>query len=152
MLKCGALATPFCVDWDLDGDEDILSGNTAGYVEFFENLGIPDGKASPRWAPPVQLEAGGHIIRIQAGPNGSIQGPCEAKWGYTTFTVADWDHDGLADIVLNSIWGEVLWYRNEGIFPRGDSRIRLPRLTRAQQIEVDWPAETPKHTTNPTKL
>ena len=143
-LKCGALATPFCVDWDLDGDEDILSGNTAGYVEFFENLGIPDGKDSPRWAPPVQLVAGGHVIRIQAGPNGSIQGPCEAKWGYTTFTVADWDHDGLADIVLNSIWGEVLWYRNEGIFPRGDSRDRLPRLTRAQQIEVDWPAETPK--------
>jgi hypothetical protein len=47
-LKCGALATPFCIDWDLDGDEDILSGNTAGYVEFFENLGIPGGKNSPR--------------------------------------------------------------------------------------------------------
>ena len=35
------------------------------------------------------------MIRIQAGPNGSIQGPCEAKWGYTTLSVADWDHDGL---------------------------------------------------------
>jgi hypothetical protein len=29
-LKCGALATPFGVDWDGDGDTDILSGNTAG--------------------------------------------------------------------------------------------------------------------------
>ncbi len=27
-LKCGALATPVCVDWDGDGDLDIVSGNT----------------------------------------------------------------------------------------------------------------------------
>ncbi len=26
-----------------------------------------------------------------AGPSGSIQGPAEAKWGYTTLSVADWD-------------------------------------------------------------
>ena len=143
-LKCGALATPYCIDWDLDGDEDILCGNTAGYVEYFENLGIPDGTDSPRWARPIRLKAGGHLIRIQAGHNGSIQGPCEAKWGYTTFTVADWDHDGLADIVLNSIWGSVLWYRNEGIRPRDDSRDRLPSLSGARLVAVDWPAETPK--------
>jgi hypothetical protein len=35
-LKCGALATPYGVDWDGDGDFDIVSGNTAGYIEFFE--------------------------------------------------------------------------------------------------------------------
>ncbi len=49
-----------------------------------------------------------------AGPNGSIQGPAEAKWGYTTLNVADWDGDGLPDIVLNSILGEVIWLRNIG--------------------------------------
>ena len=49
-----------------------------------------------------------------AGPNGSIQGPAEAKWGYTTLSVADWDGDGLPDIVVNSIWGRVEWLRNVG--------------------------------------
>ena len=38
-----------------------------------------------------------------AGPSGSIQGPCEAKWGYTTFSVTDWDGDGDGDILYNSI-------------------------------------------------
>ena len=110
-VKFGALATPFGVDWDSDGDEDIICGNTAGYIGFFENLG---GGSHPVWHKVKLLEAGGHTIRIQAGSNGSIQGPAEA-WGYTTQTVADWDGDGLLDIVVNSIWGKVVWYRNIGV-------------------------------------
>ncbi|GIT04929.1 MAG: hypothetical protein CM1200mP29_03400 [Verrucomicrobiota bacterium] len=72
------------------------------------------GGAKPRGAAGRRLKAAGKVIRIQAGDNGSIQGPCEAKWGYTTLSVADWDHDGLPDVLVNSIWGEVLWYRNMG--------------------------------------
>ena len=60
------------------------------------------------------LEADGREFRILAGESGSIQGPAEAKWGYTTLSVADWDHDGLLDLVVNSIWGKVVWFRNEG--------------------------------------
>jgi len=97
-VKFGALATPYGVDWDGDGDDDIICGNTAGYIGFFENLG---GGANPKWDRVKLLQAEGRTIRIQAGPNGSIQGPAEAKWGYTTLTVADWDHDGLLDIVAN---------------------------------------------------
>src|SRR5690606_30749289 len=101
-LKCGALATPVGFDWDGDGDFDILCGNTAGYIELFENLSGP-GVEFPKWAAPVRLEADGQPLRILAGPNGSIQGPAEAKWGYTCLSVADWDHDGLPDIVINTI-------------------------------------------------
>ncbi|MEQ9069960.1 MAG: VCBS repeat-containing protein, partial [Gimesia chilikensis] len=111
-VKFGALATPYAFDWDGDGDEDLICGNTAGYIGFFENL---DGHSrSPRLAAPRYLQAGGRPIRIQAGPNGSIQGPCEAKWGYTTQTVADWDQDGLPDLLVNSIWGEILLFKNIG--------------------------------------
>jgi hypothetical protein len=51
-LKCGALATPVGVDWDGDGDIDLLSGNTAGHIEFFENLS-GSGVAQPKWAAPI---------------------------------------------------------------------------------------------------
>ena len=133
-VKFGALVTPYSIDWDGDGDEDLICGNTAGYIGFIENL---DGGNPPKWAPPKYLKANGKIIHIQAGYNGSIQGPCEAKWGYTTLSVADWDHDGLPDIMVNSIWGEVLWYRNIGT-------RQNPQLAAAERIEVEWPGEAPK--------
>lgn len=133
-LKVGALSTPYSCDWDADGDEDLIVGDTAGFLSFVENL---DGGDTPSWAAPVRLEAGGEIIRIQAGENGSIQGPAEAKWGYTVPNVADWNHDGLLDIVINSIWGEVLWYENIGA-------VGSPKLAAAQPILVAWDGPTPK--------
>ncbi len=106
-LKFGALATPFAYDWDNDGDEDIVCGNTAGSIGFFENLG-EGANGLPKWNAPVLLNVrapSGDVspFRVMAGPNGSIQGPCEAKWGYTTLSVADLDRDGDGDIVYNSI-------------------------------------------------
>lgn len=135
MLKFGALATPFCTDWDGDGDTDILCGNTAGYIGFFEN----QGDTPTKWAAVSRLKAAGKTLRIMAGPNGSIQGPCEAKWGYTTLSSADWDGDGRNDVLVNSIWGKVVWYRNLGKGTDG-----LPKLSAAQSVDVEWPGETPK--------
>ena len=139
-LKCGALATPVGHDWDGDGDVDLVSGNTAGYIEWFENLSGP-GAAQPRWAGPRRIEANAQPFRVQAGPNGSIQGPAEAKWGYTTLNVADWDGDGLPDVVFNSIWGRVEWLRNTG------TRMK-PRFDAPRPIEVEWtgPASKPAWT------
>ncbi len=135
-LKCGALATPYGVDWDGDNDIDIVSGNTAGYIEVFENLSGPK-VATPQWSAPQRLKVDGKVFRVMAGANGSVQGPAEAKWGYTTINVVDWDHDGLPDVVLNSILGRVQWLKNVG------SR-RVPQFTTLQPIEVEWPAAPPK--------
>jgi len=128
LLKFGALSTPFSADWDDDGDEDLICGNTAGQIAFIGNL---DGGDPPQWAEPVLLEAGGEPVRIMAGMNGSIQGPAERKWGYTVLTVADWDHDGLNDIIVNSIWGKVLWFRNNAV--KGS-----PSLEAARPVVVAW--------------
>jgi hypothetical protein len=133
-LIFGALATPWSVDWDSDGDEDLICGNTAGYIGFIENL---DGAITPSWAEPVYLEVKGKPIRIMAGYNGSIQGPCESKWGYTVLSVGDWDADGLKDIVVNSITGTVIWYKNIG-------KNGKPKLAPAQNIEVAWENAPPK--------
>lgn len=130
LVKFGALASPVGFDWNGDGATDILCGNSAGYIGYIENLSGP-GVEHPKWAAPKYLEADGQRIRIMAGPNGSIQGPAEAKWGYTTLSVADWDGDGLPDLIVNSIWGKVMWYRNIGT-------RTAPKLAAAQPIEVAW--------------
>ncbi|MDZ7633486.1 MAG: FG-GAP-like repeat-containing protein [Bacteroidales bacterium] len=128
-------STPFSVDWDDDGDEDLICGNTAGHLAFIENL---DGGDPPRWA------SSGYCwrqevkpVRIMAGMNGSIQGPAERKWGYTVLTVADWDHDGLNDIIVNSILGKVIWFRNNSV--KGS-----PSLGIARPVEVAWDGDPPK--------
>lgn len=131
LLKFGALVTPASVDWDRDGDKDLICGNTAGYIGFIENM---DGGNPPVWNTPVFLKANGKPIRIMAGENGSIQGPAEKKWGYTTLSVADWDHDGLKDIIVNSILGKVIWYKNVGTLSNPDLADQKPVL-------VDWQGE-----------
>ena len=130
-LKFGALATPFAHDWDGDGDEDILCGNTAGNIALFRNL---DGKGT-RWSAPELLEVDGQTFRIMAGPGGSIQGPAEAKWGYTTLSVADWDEDGRDDILVNSIWPKLQLLRNT---PAGLEQQALPFWTREAPPAFYW--------------
>ncbi|MEZ6191293.1 MAG: VCBS repeat-containing protein [Phycisphaerales bacterium] len=142
-VKIGALCTPSSVDWDGDGDTDLIVGDTAGFVSFLENLG-----GNPvKWAAPVRLEAGGEVLRIMAGENGSIQGPAEAKWGYTVAETADWDGDGLPDLLLNNILGRVYWYKNIGT-------RQSPRLAAAQPVLLqrhdpvhnpDWNWWVPAH-------
>ncbi len=132
----GILVTPAVYDWDGDGDQDIITGNSAGYVGFIENLSGPKITA-PKWAEPKLLEADGAPIRIIAGPNGSIQGPCEEKWGYTCLSVADWDGDGLADVMLNSIRGEIHWCRNIGT-------RTAPKLAPPQPVAAEWEGPQPE--------
>jgi len=131
-LKFGALATPVTTDWDGDGNLDILSGNSAGDIAFIKNL---DGATSPKWDAPVLLKANGKEIRIVAGSNGSIQGPAEAKWGYTTISIADWDHDLKPDIIVNSIFGEIIWYKNTG---------DIYNLEGPFKVKVDWGGSPPQ--------
>jgi len=132
-VKFGALATPVVYDWDGDGREDILCGNSAGKIGFIRNL----GGNPPRWAEPVLLESDGEPIQIVAGENGSIQGPAETKWGYTNIGVGDWDGDGLPDLLVNSINGKILWFKNIG------SRSH-PRLARGEPLRVAWKGRAKK--------
>ena len=134
LVKFGALSTPCAFDWDGDGKQDIIAGNSAGEIALIRNL---SGGGNPVWDAPRLFTVNGKPIRIQAGENGSIQGPAERKWGYTVLSVADWDGDGLPDIIVNSIWGKIEWFRNLG------TKDGL-KLAPAQSVRVAWEGETPK--------
>lgn len=125
-VKCGALARPAAADWNGDGRLDLLCGNSAGYIQFFEDTGAGFEDRG-------YLTAAGQTIRIMAGANGSVQGPAESKWGYTNISVADWDLDGRLDILVNDITGAVKWFHNTA-----------SGLEAARFLEVEWPGAPPK--------
>lgn len=110
-LYAGTLPAPTTVDWDGDGVLDILAGNSEGFVLFFKNVGSNE---EPKFLPATRVQAGGREIQVQAGYAGSLQGLQEARWGYLSPNVIDWNGDGLPDLITGDITGNYLIYLNRG--------------------------------------
>ena len=106
----GTLVVPNVVDWNGDGNLDIVAGNSQGFFLFFENLADNE---HPQFASPQRIAAAGELVHIQ-GQYGSIQGPGEARWGYTCPNVYDWNGDGLFDILMGDVRGKHSVYLNVG--------------------------------------
>ena len=90
----GQHSDPFVIDWDGDGDLDLLSGSSLGGVQWSENRAGP-GKT------PV-LSAFETLIPVADKPWGTI-GATEVPTkpsGATRIWVADVDRDGKLDILL----------------------------------------------------
>lgn len=110
-LYAGTLPAPTTVDWNGDGVLDIIAGNSEGFVLFFENVGSDE---EPKFLPATRVRAGGREIQVQAGYAGSLQGLQEARWGYLSPNVIDWNGDGLPDLITGDITGNYLIYLNRG--------------------------------------
>ncbi len=85
------------VDWDHDGDFDLLIGCFDGTLK----VRINDGTSKkPEFATDnIAVEANGEPLKVKA---------------HCCPVVADWDDDGLWDIVSGSDDGSVTWFRNTG--------------------------------------
>lgn len=74
---------PAYIDWDGDGDLDLLVGNNSNRIAYFENIGT---RQKPRFAKPVKLlhDAGEHFsFRSRPAP-------------------IDYNNDGLIDLIEGS--------------------------------------------------
>lgn len=98
ILYGGSLIVPTLIDWDQDGVLDIISGNSAGFILFFKNIGSNE---KPDFLSGIPIKAGEEIIHIQPDYGEDMQGPGESRWGYVGPNVFDWNADGYLDILMN---------------------------------------------------
>ena len=93
-IKADKASTIFAADWDADGDLDLVLGSIRGDVYLVVNQGTTK---EPAFGEPVKLELGGEWKPKNSGP-----------------IVADWDGDGLIDLLVGLSDGSVHWFRNVG--------------------------------------
>lgn len=119
LIHAGVLPCPAAHDFTGTGRPDLVVGNSAGELLFYENRGEDDprhlGRETMLTAGNGASEGAGHApVRIAAGLTGSIQGPSEKMFGYTCPTVADWTGSGLGDILCSDVTGHHRLFRNLG--------------------------------------
>ena len=89
---------PAMVDWDADGDLDLLIGSFDGTIRVFLNEGT---RQQPQFAVAnFKVQAGGKDLMVPGGHAAPV--------------VVDWDGDGRWDILCGCAKGSVYWYRNVG--------------------------------------
>lgn len=130
---------PFFVDWDGDGDLDLLSGASSGGVFLFRNVG---SRTEPKWAARTALlepTGRGH------GPSDDdvtfgeehLKGPA----GETRVWVDDVDGDGRLDLLVGD--QVTLLHLAKGV-DAADARTRLAAWKKKQREFFDQPQQDTK--------
>jgi hypothetical protein len=101
------------VDWDADGDWDLLIGTIDGNVTLIRNDSQSDQLA---FGEPETLQFNGRPWNSDAAP-----------------VVADWDGDGRQDLIVGTGEGSVFWVRNIG-------SPQHPKLDAARWLVPESPA------------
>lgn len=91
-IALGDWSAPRLVDFDEDGDLDIVAGNEDGVVNYIENQGTAQ---SPSW-----VLIPGYFVGMNPGSN------CVPA-------IVDLDFDGDLDILLGNLWSELSYYENQ---------------------------------------
>ncbi|MBN1351007.1 VCBS repeat-containing protein [candidate division KSB1 bacterium] len=109
-LVGGHQEKPEWVDWDDDGDFDLLAGEAWGRIHLYENIGT---RQNPRFKAPVWIEANGKQIRIYR--DGIFGGHhWHGAMGYPSVACMDWNRDGLFDLIVPNETNRVFWFPNIG--------------------------------------
>ena len=101
---------PCAIDWDGDGDLDMLIGSFSGGVYVRVNDGTRTAPRYPKES--VAIEAAGKPMKVP---------------GHADPVAADWNGDGRWDLVVGAADGSVVWFENQG----SDS---APRFAAAQTL------------------
>ena len=93
VMDVGGASNPIFIDFDDDGDLDLLSGSQMGDIKYYENTGNASG---PAWMPNhSRFSSIDHSI-------------------YSAVAAGDLDADGEVDLVVGDLSGNLYYHRNTG--------------------------------------
>jgi hypothetical protein len=93
VLDVGGASSPCFIDFDFDGDYDLLSGSQLGSIKYFKNIGSSTG---PAWqASHSYFSSINHSI-------------------YAAVTAGDVNGDSLPDIIAGDLSGQLFFHQNTG--------------------------------------
>ena len=126
-LYFDSMPNPTVVDWDGDGVQDIVVGNSPGNIVWCKNYGTDLNPSFGDYE--YILGHDGKPLCFRAGYY-EVQGVQESCWGYIGPNVFDWNGDGLYDIVFGYNDGSFKYILNEG-------KATAPRMGEAHDMYVD---------------
>lgn len=132
-IDVGLSAAPSLVDWDCDGDLDLLIGTDAGRIQFWRNTG------SPTNFDPVLVTnqlAGIQVDQLATPRPADLNGD-----GLRDLIVGEWDYNGKANALLYQNTGNTpdptLALVTTSILPKAARDFTLPQL-------YDWDGDGKK--------
>jgi hypothetical protein len=117
-IDVGSRATPTVVDWNNDGNKDLVVGAASGRVTVFVNEG-PD--SLPYFRVPQYAMLGDAPLTVPSGRSSPH--------------VMDLDHDGRKDLLAGNSEGQVLFYGNTGTDE--DPRFSGYMLVESDGVPID---------------
>jgi hypothetical protein len=127
-LRVDAHSDPFFVDWDKDGDLDLVSGSAQGGVFLFRNDGT---RKAPKWsARQTLLEPSGHHGHAVGAEPQLGDAHLKAPSADTRVWVDDVDGDGLLDLLVGD--QIVLVHAVDGVDP-AEAKTKFVAWQKKQQ-------------------
>jgi len=102
-------AWPSLCDWNGDGVQDLLIGGGYGWPRIARNEGT---NQQPAWTEPEPICSEGVPIRVLRDE--LLHSHHWHNMGYPYPVFADWDGDGLPDLLLPNETNRIVWYKNTG--------------------------------------